>query len=47
MTIENIQYVYDNTRLYRRGLTPFNNQFFKRLQNTTNRDNKKIQMKLA
>ena len=28
MTIENIQYVYDHTRLYRRALRPLNNQFF-------------------
>ena len=47
MKIENIQYVYDHTGLYRTELSPLNNQFFKRLQKTTNRDNKKIQLKLA
>ena len=47
MKIENIQYVYDHTGLYRRELSPLNNHFFKRLQKTTNRDNKKIQLKIA
>ena len=32
MAIENIQYVYGHTRLYRRALRPVNNLFSKRLQ---------------
>ena len=41
MTIENIQYVYDHTRLYRRVLRPLNNQFFKRLQKEQQRETTK------
>ena len=47
MTIENIQYVYDHKRLYRRALRPLNNQFFKRLQKEQQIVTKKIQLKIA
>ena len=46
MAIENIHYVSDYMRLYRSALRPVINDFLV-TKRTTNRDNKKIQMKLA
>ena len=45
MAIENIKYVYDHTRLYRKSKRAVNNQFFKRLQKE--QENKKNQLKLS
>ena len=45
MAIENIQYVYDHMRLYRRALRPVINDFLF-TKRTTSRDNKEIKRKM-
>ena len=47
MAIENIQYVYDYIRLYRRAFRPVIAEFFMQLQKEQQIETKKIQLKLA
>ena len=46
MAIENIHYDYDHMHPYRSALRPVINDFLVK-KRTTNKDNKKIQLKLA
>ena len=48
MAIENIQYKYDHTLLYRRALKPVNNQFLSGyIKNNKERQKNEIQLKIA